>query len=72
MKWSSAWFAWGTNCFMTPVKVTTLFWSYIANEWCVDTVVPVIATSTASDVAIAQALTECLFISPPPIDENIE
>src|SRR4051812_2900614 len=32
MMCSSAWFACGTNCLTTPVSVTTLVWSYIANE----------------------------------------
>ena len=54
MKWISAWLACGTNCLTTPVSVTTFFWSYIANEWCVETG---IWSSTASDAASAEALT---------------
>src|SRR4029450_1085258 len=33
MKCNSAWLAWATNCLTTPVSVTVLFWSYMANEW---------------------------------------
>jgi hypothetical protein len=28
----SAWFAWATNRVATPVRVTVLVWSYMANE----------------------------------------
>ena len=67
MKWISAWLAWGTNCLMTPVSVTTFFWSYIANEWCVDTVLPSSTTSKASHAAIAEAWTVRVFMTPPRI-----
>src|SRR4029453_5670002 len=55
MKGSSAWLAWGTNCFTPPVSVTVLVWSYMANEWWAETVVSDSTPGIASAAAIVKA-----------------
>src|SRR4030095_8881959 len=65
MKCSSAWLAWGTNCFMTPVSVTVLVWSYIANEWCVETGLSNSTAISTRHAASAEALTVRVLMIPP-------
>src|SRR4029453_13693361 len=55
MKCSSAWLACATNCLTTPVNVTVLVWSYMANEWCAETAVSINIPGMASAVAIVKA-----------------
>src|SRR4030095_4588610 len=54
MECNSAWLAWATNCLTTPVSVTVLVWSYMANEWCAETAVSISTPDTASAAAIVR------------------